>query len=117
MIDRDAEIRQMHEAGCAYAEIGRKHGISSSRARQIVLNHQTKATRQHPSPNWTLGINRKLANALIAEGYTSKEQVKVALASGKIGLREDQRTGKVPGIGPHSITQLTLWVGTKTELE
>ncbi len=111
MDERYFRALELRNAGKTFSEIGTVLDVSSGRARQIVAIAERRVRLNQQGPNWVQGLPTKLANALIAEGFTNKEEVHQALLDNRIGLYPDSVKGTVPGIGPKSIRLLNEWVG------
>lgn len=60
-------------------QIGASIGISHQRVWQILK----KADRVAAMPEWTRGLDIQIANALIAAGFASKNQVRDAIIKGE----------------------------------
>lgn len=111
MNERYLKALDLRNAGNNFSEIGKALCVSSGRARQIVGTAERKIRLNQQGPGWIHGLPTKLANALIAEGFTNIEEVRQALLDQRIGVYPDSIKGTVPGIGPKSIKLLKEWVG------
>ena len=68
---REVTIVKSRQAGASFAAIGRQHGLSAQRVRQIFV----RAERENNSPFKLLGLNRRLLDALTSSGFKTIEQV------------------------------------------
>jgi RNA polymerase alpha subunit len=68
---REVTIVKSRQAGASFAAIGRQHGLSAQRVRQIFV----RAERENNSPFKLLGLNRRLLDALASSGFKTIEQV------------------------------------------
>jgi hypothetical protein len=114
MKDRYADALKLRKSGETYKSIGLKLGVSVSRARQIVSKAEN-ITRRKKSLEWTKGLDTKLANTLIGEGFKSKKEVREAILNKRIGLNPASTKGTVFGIGPKYFEVLSEWVGVHLE--
>lgn len=73
-------------------DIGWALGMSQTRVTEMLK----KADRDAAMPEWTIGLDIQIANALIAAGFTSKGQVREAIAKDEsIPRVKAVRLGKV----------------------
>ena len=68
---RQVTIVKSRQAGASFAAIGRQHGLSAQRVRQIFL----RAERENNIPFKLLGLNKRLLDALASSGFNTIEQV------------------------------------------
>lgn len=116
MNDKHIAALGMRRLGSTFKEIGEHLGVSSGRARQIYLGaarHERMGKQAH---KWTHGLTTKTANVLINAGFTDKNEVIAAIKSGKLGLNPITTKGKLYGIGPHTISEVSLWAGADSAL-
>jgi hypothetical protein len=94
---RNLEILALSDAGTSYAEIGRRHGLSPERIRQIVSRESVR--RRHPVDRYPIDrplrlagaeygsqIVERLRNLLVRNGYTTPEQVAAATDDDLLGV-------------------------------
>jgi DNA-directed RNA polymerase alpha subunit len=80
---REVTIVKSRQAGASFAAIGRQHGLSAQRVRQIFV----RAERENNSPFKLLGLNRRLLAALASSGFETIEQVASASNEKLLKLR------------------------------
>ncbi|MCP5230680.1 MAG: hypothetical protein H6948_01055 [Zoogloeaceae bacterium] len=110
MNERQAKALQLREEGKTFKEVGEALGVSTERARQIFATAQRK--KNAPRITWTDGLEPKLANALIAARYTSRDDVRAAVERGEIAVKNGR--GTVPWIGPASVAEIRAWLGMES---
>jgi len=70
-------VQQCEKTKLTYAEVGKLHGISRERVRQILI--KSARNFKEPEPHWTDGLSSQPAKVLIREGFNSAEGVRKAL--------------------------------------
>lgn len=106
-----------HLKGRTLTELAKALGVSHSRAGQMNRKGSCLA---NPMTYWHTGLSSQTANRLVDCGYTSREQVVMAVSSGEITDRpsasqrelfvsESQHT-TVPGLGKVGFGELLAWL-------
>lgn len=112
MSDKRAEIVSWRDdEGLTFREIGGRLGVSAGRASEIY--RKQKRQLENPPPQWTEGLERKLANALAAAGYDSWDRIREGVLAGEIAVKQGR--GTVPYIGPVGVAQVRAWLGMESE--
>ncbi|VAX06625.1 hypothetical protein MNBD_ALPHA03-1881 [hydrothermal vent metagenome] len=114
MNERYQKSVELRDAGKTFKEIGVELNVSSGRAAQIYNKAMRLKRTEKSPPEWTHGLQTKVASSLLMSGYTSKEEVIEGLESGDIGLVRGTSKGKIFGIGRHAIADISIWAGVST---
>jgi|CXWL01.1.fsa_nt_gi hypothetical protein len=108
--ERQRHVLQLRRSGSTFVAIAAELGVSKVRVSQI-FHRADRIERQSKQTNeWTYGLNKKYANALIAAGYVDKNGVRLGLASGKVGVHPRTGKGITPGISHKGIEVISLWI-------
>lgn len=71
-------VKEMRHYG-TLNEIGAQLEVSGAWIREIIK----KAERDLSLPDWTLGLDVRTTRALLAAGFTSKDDLRAAISAGK----------------------------------
>lgn len=97
--DRWEQAYNLRAAGYTYVKIGKEIGVSTERARSIVLIH---AERLKQSKGWLNGLSARSASALKKNGFKSKDEVQTSFSNGDLE--------KTQFIGPAILNEIKCWL-------
>lgn len=104
---RHKEAIQLREEGKAFKEIGIALSVSTERARQIY----NKAKRLEAlGPRWTDGLPTMQSLTLVHMGFTSKDEVALAIKGSKPLKANSVISGLPVGIGRKGIKIIKEWL-------
>lgn len=115
--ERQILVLKMRNSGSTFKDIGDELGVSAGRAGQIFYGAVRTENRCKKTDEWTYGLNKKNADALIAAGYTDKSQVIEGLSSGRLGVYPRTGKGITHGIGHTGIAEISFWAGVNSSDE
>lgn len=95
-VNRGRLAKQLVEQHGSLTEVGRILGVRADRVRQLIA----RANRYAMRPGWLEGLDERLANALICQGFTNVDQVRAAMA----------QIENAPNIGPIRRETLRAWL-------
>jgi hypothetical protein len=103
-IELEDQAEKLRAEGKTFKQIGMSMGVSAHKARYLFL---CAARRRGKPPQWTDGLNERLANSLHWLGFQSSDDVTAALKSGHLQtLARFER-----GLRGPAISELAQWLG------
>lgn len=105
MKERYRQALNLRQGKKTFKEIGDAIGVSSSRAREIVLKAQRLVDIEPVSPLSLDALSTRTANALRAENLDDREKVLAWITA------EKPTPKKIPNIGGMSINEIRQWLG------
>ena len=88
--------KQLYQQHGSFKEVSKILGVSTERVRQMIQ----RADRYAMRPSWLEGLDEALAQILIRDGFTSKDQVRSMIDHLEL----------CPSIGPIRLARVRAWL-------
>ena len=105
---RYEKIAELRSQDISYRDIGAQLGVSRERVRQIFKKEEFRKNRPI---TWKDGLPTRVKNSLSAENICSREELLVAVESGKLSINTNSGSGTIYGIGRLGISKIYSWLG------